>query len=222
MTKSQDRVLIIAAGDGTRWGNHRGVPKHLVEIEGEVLLHRTARQFLEYTSDVVIVGPDERYLVGGASFYTPDISYRRELDKFASSMSQWNSEGRTVIVYGDVYFTDEAIETIMTNQDSWRYFCRSGASLVTGKTAKEIFAIAFNVEDKPLIASAIKKLYNSDTVTGGWSLFRELTLGTHLLSTKDERMFQQGKHVEINDWTEDFDFPEDLDTWEANRAKARQ
>lgn len=214
------RVLIIAAGDGTRWGNHLGVPKHLVEIDGEILLHRTVNQFLRYTDDVVVVAPeDQRYMIEGSTMFTPVQVNKKELDKFASSMSAWSRDGRTVIVYGDVYFTDEAIEIIMTNKDSWRYFCRSKPSTLTGKNAKEIFAIGFEAKDAPTIASAIKRLYNSNTVTGGWSLFRELTLGRHNVDLKDVKMFEKGMHVEIDDWTEDFDYPEDLTTWEANRRR---
>jgi choline kinase len=34
------RVIVIAAGDGTRWNNYRDTPKHLVTIEKEILLQR--------------------------------------------------------------------------------------------------------------------------------------------------------------------------------------
>lgn len=213
------RVLVIAAGSGTRWANYRGAPKHLLKIEGEVLLERTCRQFLRHTDDVVVVGPDDRYLVNGTRLYTPDPSRTRELDKFASSMTEWSKDERTVLVYGDVYFTDEAIETISTNKDSWVYFCRSGASSVTGKTAKEIFAIAFDSKDNNLMEKAINKLLPLESVTGGWTLFRELTVGNPLLHPNDKRMFDYGRHVEIDDWTEDFDYPADLLAWERARKE---
>ena len=213
------RVLILAAGDGTRWGNYRGNPKHLVEIEGEAILHRTCRQFLRYTDDVIVVGPDKRYLVEGTRLYIPEISKRRELDKLASSMSEWAKNGKTVLVYGDVYFTDEAVKTIAANKDAWAFFCRSGGSSITGKSAKEIFAIAFDSGDNLLMKKAITKLLPLESVTGGWALFRELTLGNPLLNPKDRRMFDYGKHVEIDDWTEDFDYPADLLAWERARKK---
>jgi CTP:phosphocholine cytidylyltransferase-like protein len=211
------RVLILAAGSGTRWGNYRDIPKHLVEVEGEVLLERTCKQFLRHTDDVVVVGPDERYLVEGTRLYIPDSSKNRELDKFASSMSEWDSFGVTVLVYGDVYFTDEAVQTIVSDHGYWKYFCRSDASSLTGKTAKEIFAIAFDSKSLETIKKAVTKLLPLNGVTGGWTLFRELTLGTPLTHPKDVRMFGCGRHVEIDDWTEDFDYPADLEAWEQAR-----
>jgi hypothetical protein len=35
-------------------------------------------------------------------------------------------------------------------------------------------------------------------------------------------MFANNRYVEIDDWTEDFDFPEDLEIWEAHRKAAKQ
>jgi 2-C-methyl-D-erythritol 4-phosphate cytidylyltransferase len=37
-------VFILAAGDGTRWNNYRGAPKHRLVIEEEVLIERTSGQ----------------------------------------------------------------------------------------------------------------------------------------------------------------------------------
>jgi hypothetical protein len=42
--------------------------------------------------------------------------------------------------------------------------------------------------------------------TGGWKLFDQLT--------KDEQIINV---VEINDWTEDFDWPSDIIMWEKQR-----
>jgi hypothetical protein len=48
--------------------------------------------------------------------------------------------------------------------------------------------------------------------TGGWFLFM------HLLKTEDnDKLFTTDDHINIDDWTEDFDFPKDLDTWEEKR-----
>ena len=89
------RVIILAAGDGTRWQNYRDNPKHLVEIEGQRLLDRTVSQYKKYTDDIVVVGSDERYLLQGAQLFIPDRPMQfvypkymprpwREMDKFIS------------------------------------------------------------------------------------------------------------------------------------------
>ena len=38
------KILILADGEGKRWGNYKGVPKHLLEIDGERLIDRMIRQ----------------------------------------------------------------------------------------------------------------------------------------------------------------------------------
>ena len=36
-------VVIMCAGNGTRWNNYLGVPKHLINIGGETLIERVVR-----------------------------------------------------------------------------------------------------------------------------------------------------------------------------------
>lgn len=56
------RYIIMAAGKGTRWNNHLGVPKHLVKINGETLLGRTTRLLKENDiNNYVITTSDSRY-----------------------------------------------------------------------------------------------------------------------------------------------------------------
>jgi hypothetical protein len=52
---------------------------------------------------------------------------------------------------------------------------------------------------------------------GGWSLYRYLTSGNANVNKNYEQMFSNGNYVEIDDWTEDFDFPNDLIEWEKRR-----
>jgi hypothetical protein len=119
-----------------------------------------------------------------------------------------------------VYFTDEAVATIMSDNDTWKFFCRSKPSKLTGKNCKEIFAIGFDGSYNVNMRSAIVSILNVNTAPGGWSLFRLLTLGTHNVAPSDTRMFDTGNHVEIDDWTEDFDFPQDLINWELSRRQS--
>ena len=183
------RVLILAAGDAVRWENYRNTPKHRLIIEDEILIERTARQFLKYTNDVVIVGNKNAHQVEGCSMYVPGQGRNlKDMAKFISSQTIW-SDDRTVLVFGDVYFTDEAVETIMSDTKQWRFYLRKGASTVTGKGWREIFGLSFDAS------------FNSD-----------------MNKTEDNnKLFATDNHIEIDDWTEDFDFPDDLDTWEEKR-----
>ena len=208
------RVLILAAGDGTRWQNYRGTPKHRLIIENEVLIERTARQFLKYTNDVVIVGNKNAHQVEGCSMYVPGQGRNlKDMAKFMSSQTIW-SDDRTVLVFGDVYFTDEAVETIMSDTKQWRFYLRKGASTVTGKGWREIFGLSFDASFNSDMNRAILEIISKNiaSVTGGWFLFK------HLQKTEDNnKLFATDNHIEIDDWTEDFDFPDDLDTWEEKR-----
>lgn len=213
------RVLILSAGDGERWSNFEGVPKHLVDVEGEILLERTCKQFLKYTDDVTVVGPaDDRYKIDGTTLYTPTINKPKwgEMGKFRSSHELW-SPGRTVLAFGDVYYTDEAVKTIMTNTDEWRCFLRKGPSSFTGCQYREIFAFAFEGSQHQRIRDKIADLiqHRSHNQAGGWALFSKMVFDTH------NYLFDNPFYTEIDDWTEDFDFAKDLLIWRKNRDQEK-
>lgn len=213
------RVLILCAGDGTRWSNFEGVPKHLVDVEGEILLERTCKQFLKYTDDVIVVGPDDdRYRVAGTTLFVPPVNKPRwgEMGKFRSSHELWVPD-KTVLAFGDVYFTDEAVETIMTDTDDWKCFLRKGPSSVTGCEYKEIFAFSFNGKHHQRIRDKISQLIQKRTQqqAGGWALFSSLVFDTH------NYLFDNPFYTNIDDWTEDFDRAKDLLIWRKNREKEK-
>lgn len=214
------RVIVVAAGSGARWNNFRGTPKHLAIVENEVLLERTVNQFLNYTDDVCIVGADDSYKVDGASLYvvkSPNTNWK-DGAKFMSSNKLWLREGRTVLVFGDVYFTNSAVKTIMTNKQEWTWFLRKEESKLTGCKWKEIFAFAFNGSMVNTVTQRMLHLISLDQVKtqAGWALYRSM------IGTTTNGLFNNPHFAEIDDWTEDFDFPEDLVTWEELRKESRK
>lgn len=208
------RVLILAAGDGSRWNNYQGVPKHKVVIEGEVLIERIAKQFLKYTDDVIIVARNQSYEVDGCSLYIPKLTKKyKDLDKFMSSQNLW-SDSKTVLVFGDVYFTDEAVQTIMSNDNEYCFFLRKRGSKITGKNKEEIFAISFYAKNNNLMLSTIKEIISQNLPfsAGGWLLLK--TLFNMNIGWRHRNV---NRYVNIDDWTDDFDYPEDFDRWTYNR-----
>ncbi len=203
------RVLVLAAGEGSRWENYRGVQKHKIVIEGEVLIERIVRQFSQYSDDVVVVGRDKSYEVEGARCYIPSYHPKwKDMAKFWSTRDIW-SDQRTVLVFGDVYFTDEAVETVMKDEGEFVFFLRSKGSELTGKPWQEIFAVAFNGSSNEMLKERILEIIELCKAfrTGGWHLHRKL-----------EEEYGNTFSVEIDDWTEDFDFSIDLERWEERRA----
>lgn len=209
------RVIVIAAGEGSRWGCYTGVPKHLVCIGGEVLLERTVRQFSAW-GEVYVVGRDERYAVEGSHLVIPRLDpLNFGADKFLSSRHLWNRDGRTIVAYGDVRFTDEAVEIIAGYPDrDWRLFARFGPSSVYGGDRGECFAQSFwpeNIGDHLAALQRIVRLRRQHVLgqIGGWQHYRAIE-GLFL----DEHA-RGARFVEVDDMTDDLDFPADLERIEA-------
>jgi hypothetical protein len=205
---SKTHIIIIAAGDATRWGNHLGVPKHLIQIDGESLLERTVRLFSqEKNSKIFVVGPDDdRYRVKNTTLFTPiKNKYNHGVDKFINSSNLWNGYGRTIVVYGDVYFTEESVNTILNYKSrEWKLFC----SFKKG----ECFAQSFydeHVGQHIQSLFILTKLCNEGLKnTGGWSHYR-------VMNGKRDNLvgpaIDLGMAIPIEDITNDFDYPNDYD-----------
>jgi CTP:phosphocholine cytidylyltransferase-like protein len=208
------RIIIAAGGKAERWKNYRNTPKHLLKIEGEVLLERTIRQFKKYTDDIIIIS-NEDYIFAGTQLEKPLEGDWYDFGKIYSSHHLWSND-KTFIVYGDVYFTDEAVEKIMTSEGDYKFFLRSSASKLTYKKYGEVFGIAFlgNMNDK--IKENIETLISQKKKGAGtWELYYYMHNITGVSRVK--QTFKMGGYIEIDDWTDDFDTPEDILNWESNR-----
>lgn len=225
--KMKTRAIIICAGEATRWGNHLNTPKHLIEIEGERLLDRTVRLLNERGVEdvhVVVKAEDARYKVPGSKLYIAKLDYEKnaDADKFLSSKKLWNKKGRTIVFYGDCYFTDEAMDTIIGHEPKdWVLFCRPGASRITGTKWGECFAQSFypdQIAEHEAALYRIADLKKQGVIRrcGGWEHYRAmLGRGDQALN----RHTMSDRYVEINDWTDDFDYPDDYETWIKRRSR---
>lgn len=112
------KYIIMAAGAGTRWNNYLGVPKHLIELNGETLLGRTTRLLRENgITDYVITCEDPRYAQYGP--IAAQTKHDCEVDRFEESLV----DGPVCYLYGDVYYSDYAIKTIVnTETDNILFF----------------------------------------------------------------------------------------------------
>ena len=211
------RVIIAAGGESERWNNYRNTPKHLVEIEGQVLLNRTIKQFKKYTNDIILIAKDDRYIFKDIVVEKPLYGEWYDFGKLYSSNHLW-SNNRTIIVFGDVYFTDEAVKKIVSNKDSYKFFIRRTGSKLTGKKNAEIFGIAFSSDMNSTIKTNIEHLINKAQIgPGTWQLYFYMHGINHIRQIG--RQTKNSGHIEINDWTDDFDYPQDLIKWERMRLK---
>lgn len=190
------KYIIMCAGNGTRWNNHLGIPKHLIEINNETLLGRTTRLLKENgITDYVITGNDERY-----SQYGELISQTNndcEIDRFEESIV----DDDVCYLYGDVYYTENAIKTIINTETKDVTFF--GHEF-------EIFAIKIkNLDLFFTHKHKVKELYLEGKIDRciGWEIYRSIN---NILF--DEHRITE-KYIKILDDTDDIDYPEDYETF---------
>jgi hypothetical protein len=212
------RVIIPAAGAGTRWKKFRGTDKHFAVIEGQVLINRTINQFSKFTNDVIVVSKNK--IDTDVAVEYPLEGDWNDAAKLYSSAHLWSSD-RNVIAFGDVWFSDEAVEKIAKNEDDIQFFLRPKASKITGKKYKEIFAFSFGGEQKEFVRNTLQEVIDENNKgPGAYLLYKKIRKLEKL--RVQEHFVNKSNYVEINDWTEDFDHPHDLEIWETRRLKSAQ
>lgn len=205
-------VLILADGRSNK--DHMKNP-YFLEVGGEPLIERTVRQFKDYGT-VYIIGEDPKFedlahRIGGSDqsdkFFGIDM-----IRKALSAMSR----PRTLVVFGDTYFTDEAVDIIKNHpKDDWYVFGRSGPSRFTNTNWAEYFAF-FMPADKVARAWAsmetVASFYMADEwyACTPWEWYHDMEdLHYHI---QDQANVHVGPHwVEIDDLTDDVDFLADAD-----------
>lgn len=216
------RIIIAASGPQTKWGGHLGVPSHLAPVDGRPLLARTVAQALTYTRDVRVTVPpgDTRYVdaASGARAHERSTEHPSE---YAATRDLWHPGERTVLLLGDVYFTDDALDTITRFDDRQDYqvFGRRGASKITGTPYGEIFAVSWwpqqhRYMDRYLATVHQARASGRVARPPGWMLLRAWQ-GSRL----DQHRVMPRYFTEIHDATDDFDFPADYDQHPAIRRE---
>lgn len=210
------KIIIAAAGEGSRWNNFRGTSKHFTAVEGEILINRTIRQFSHHSSDITVISKYPE--IPHVKVEPPKQGIWNDAAKVWSSNHLWSNTQRNIILFGDVWFSDEAVETIINNEKDICFFLRSTPSKVTNKPHKEIFAIAFNGEKIEEFRNVVQKVIEENkSGAGAYLIFRKIC---NLDNVSFKHHFKNNSmYVEINDWTEDFDYPKDLTRWEKRRLK---
>jgi len=217
------RAIIAAAGSEERWDNHLGVPKQLLPIDGETLLDRMIRLLRENgIVDIVISGP---YEVRGVVSVIPEWD-TDPVDGRLGVRGLWNEAGRTIILMGDVWYSDAAMQTIVGRSQHDRHlFARFGPSTITGKPWAEIFANSFWPEhhaDHEMSLRAVNALCAAGHIPRGglWEsyLLDHGALASGMVDVCRGMIANVGDATEIYDLTDDFDYPADYDRWMAARG----
>lgn len=176
--------------------------------DGTPLLARTVGQVRRWTRDVHVTAPDDwRYKLAGTTHH---VRSPEEPSEYASTRALWSPDARTVLLLGDVYWTDAGLATVMGCQvRDFRVFGRYGPSQVTGTPYGEIFAASWWPEHHGLLDRHLDVVHSTraaGTVTRppGWMLLRSwcgLPLGRHRV--------RRPPFVDVDDETDDLDSPAD-------------
>lgn len=199
-------VIIMAAGSARRWTDI--VPKQLVEIDGEIILYRTLRLLREagivhptLTASPHLLNFVERWKMGAAEVYVPTENFQ-EIDRFLSCQERWGEQ--TLFLYGDVYYTKEAISQILHNYAPpvTFYGRRSGNTV---KPYGEMFALRADTSD-PLFIERLKTIREQEMLGQrrglGWDVFKA---------------YGSTNFVELDQLVEDFDTVDDVKNYKKSR-----
>lgn len=222
---TKHRVVVFAQGRAARWEGYMNIPKHLVNVEGERVVARTARLFAERGCDVVVVGPpDERYRVDGAQLVTfaDPAPTGTAMDEMVNAVLL-SGDKRTSVVYGDCYYTDEAADTIARHRGAGlHYYRRLGPSKFTGRPWGEGLGFTFTASVKAEIlrtaAEAVK------VVTAAGIPPEKVCIGHYQLAMAGldvnnyDLLAGLPDQTEIHDWTDDFDYPGHYRGWMRSRG----
>ena len=201
MTNYGDKtVVIMAAVSEYKSASNPGIKRQLLKIRDEPILYRAIRLLKER-------GVKNIYLTVPEMGYYGDTGVTEIVGKDKSGMGRFlnfkeHLKDEAIFLYGDVYYTENAIDTILKDENEWRLFGRAGKSNCGVKSWGEPFAFKVNkyVMEK---AEELKKIANQLPRCICWELYRYLNgypLNQHIV--KDN-------FTEINDQTDDFDRYED-------------
>lgn len=187
------------------------------------LLARTLRQLATYDADVWLTVPDQDPVPYAA--LADDFGVRAAVgdpgrNEFESSRPFWSPNETNVLLLGDVWFTDEALATVMGRAgEGYRFFGREQSSALTGSRWGEIFANSWSgreIGNLSRLTDEVRAAQDAglaNSSSHGWTLLRMIQ-GTPL-----QHHFVCGPWwVEIDDATDDIDFPVDFDLHPATRA----
>lgn len=200
------RLVILAAGRDEPFPGY-AMPKHLLLINGEPILHRQIRQWrARGIGDIHIAG---RYQVEGCTTFDPGTQ-PEDVD-IASSVKAWNPDGRTIVTYGDCVYTEQACDDIVDiDWERYLHFCRPRDT----RRPAEGFAVSFYPEQHELLAHSIQRLPHlvAAGVTwraDGWAISRLMDRVS--LDDMGRHHTNLDCYVHIDDATDDIDTAEEYD-----------
>jgi hypothetical protein len=205
------RVLVLANGQQTRFGP-KDEPKQLVPIDGEPLLAGTIRRLAPQVDEVRVVTWNP---VIQSAFFDRyiDIGKTSGLQETMAKSREWWTD-RTTYIFGDCYYTDDALAIIAGCDKPYTQICRTHHSEITGKPYGETFAMSWDASQSEKVFDALQQ---NPTGTS-WQFYRKMAGIEEVPEDVNYLELSPDCLIRIDDWTDDFDCREDYDKWLERRA----
>lgn len=243
-------TVITCGGLGSRWNKHTGVSKHLVKINEKPLLLYTINllnKYINYEKIYVVVN-EENYLefeiVINNLSNDKIILYKskqnmNQIEKqhgLYSTSELFDSANNVLCMYGDVYFTENAMKIISDNLKNRNDFTIFGRKYENKyRQYGELFCFYLPKHQQENINKLVNIVYEFREKKlikrfSGWEILSYYVADNFNFSQDDNiikklkdifrrRMFGK-KFINIDDETNDFDFPSDYDFYVNNNVFA--
>ena len=214
-------IIILANGDQSRFPEGSRA-KQLLTVDGDPVIVRAVLEFHRRLAVRVKVVTGNAAIVSelqGRLGWLGDIWEQIDLGPTSNQLAtlalahrHWGE--RTICLLGDVYYSDAAVEIISGCQKPVAFYGRRQPSEITGKPWGELVAMAWErAQDEQMLHSLLH--WTSRPLL--WSPYRDFA---GIASVGDEYELDGIPcFTEINDWTEDFDFPADHEEFMRRRAE---
>lgn len=194
------RYIILC---GSNHNTINGTPRQLVEINGEILLERTIRLLRENgVDDIAITATDKRF----ERFGVPVIEY--------DSSGAWINcfyltDEPVCYIFGDVFFSENAIKTIVETQTDKVEFFASSPPFSKFYPRQWAEPFAFKVTDTAYFKQCVEtvkqyardRLWRRDAIA--WETWQ-------VVKNTPINRIDYGNYVAINDYTCDIDYESDI------------
>lgn len=202
------KYIIMCGGQYQRWST----PRHLVKVNGEVILERTIRLLRENgVEDIAISSNNPIFGVWGLPLLMHENSYYANgYDNFTGYWCDafYPTDEEVCYIFGDVYFSPEAIKTIVeTDTDDIEFFASAPPFPPEyRKPWAEPFALKVKNTEHLKNAISLTKQYQDQ------GLFRRKPIMWELWQVIQATPLNQinyHNYTVINDYTCDIDYPEE-------------
>lgn len=208
-------IIVLANGDQSRWPEG-SPPKQLLEVDGVPLIRRIVDRFEDVMrpAEVLVATSDPRIIAVAGGMHVRGVGATvNQLETLLKMRPFWGAT-RTICLLGDVFYSEAAINTIASCHKRVAFYGRRLQSATTGKAYGELVAMAWRSKLDDRMAQSLQNWQERPLL---WSPYRDFA-SLWLPEGENYLLHVPGCLTEIDDFTDDFDTPEDWETWNQKRA----